>query len=247
VRKRWCLMLGGLVAASFGAVPATAAGAADKKAFCATNVKINLLFNQLGNSSSTGQPSAAAINQAKGKILPLVDAALKAAPADIVGQVTIESTIEHADFQKSLDDPADAQASTAIDQWALTNCGFKVINVTGMEYAYVGMPTAIKPGTVLFNFKNAGTQIHELRVVRIKTKDSVKTLLGLPKGEPHKRTEFITQTGSGPGQSSVAYAQFTTPGRYVAVCLVPDGTTPAQMGTGPPHASKGMYAEFKVT
>lgn len=42
------------------------------------------------------------------------------------------------------------------------------------------------------------------------------------------------------------------PGRYVAVCFIPVGTTPETPpedfeNLGPPHALQGMVAEFEVS
>lgn len=88
---------------------------------------------------------------------------------------------------------------------------------------------------------------HEFDVARIKTSDSAKALIALPQGQAKTRVELLGNVGSDPGQTSVGYFQLTKPGRYVALCLVPQGTTAAGPGTGMPHAKLGMFTEFTVT
>ena len=246
MRTRSILVSCGLVAGLIMAW-ANPAAAADKKVFCATNVKISLAFNQLF-ASSNGQPSAAQIQQAQGPILALIDQAAQTAPPDIADQVTIIATAAHADFQNALNDPAVSDAGSKIDAYAVGNCGYRVINVTAVEYKFRGVPKTLKTGILLVNFKDAGSESHEIDIARIKTSDSVKTLLALPQGQAKTRVELLGNTGADPGQSSVGYFQLTKPGRYVALCLVPQGTTQSsQQGTGPPHAKLGMHTEFTVT
>jgi hypothetical protein len=226
---------------------ANPAAAADKKAYCATDVKINLALNQLFLGSTNGQPSAAAIQQAQGPILALLDQAVKTAPPGIVDQVKIVANALHANFQTGLNDPALNDAFTKIDAYEVKSCGYHVINVTAIDYRFQGVPKTVKTGIVLINFKNAGSESHEINIARIKTTDTAKTLIALPQGQGRTRVELLGNTSSDPGQSSVGYFQLTKPGRYVAVCLVPQGTTANHPGTGPQHAKLGMFAEFKVT
>jgi hypothetical protein len=236
-----CSLVAGLVLAW-----ASPAAAADKKAFCSTNVKINLALNQLF-AASNGQPSATAIQQAQGPILGLLDQAVKTAPPGIVDQVKIIANALHANFQSALNDPAVSDAGSKVDAYAVKNCGYHVINVTAVDYRFQGVPKTLKTGIVVINFKDAGSESHEINLARIKTADTAKTLIALPQGQAKTRVELLGNTSSDPGQSSVGYFQLTKPGRYVAICLVPQGTTPGHAGTGPPHAKLGMFTEFKVT
>lgn len=122
------LLVSGCVVAGLVLGWSSSAVAADKKAFCAANVKISLAFNQLF-SSTNGQPSAAQIQQAQGPILTLIDQAVQTAPADIVDQVKIIADAAHADFQSALNDPAVSAAGAKIDAYAVKNCGYPAINV----------------------------------------------------------------------------------------------------------------------
>jgi uncharacterized cupredoxin-like copper-binding protein len=236
-----CLVAGVILAWS------NPAAAADKKAFCATNVKINLALGALFASGNGGQPPAAEVQQASGPILALVDQAVTTAPADIADPVKTIATALHANFQAALSDPAVSTAGTKIDDYAVKSCGYPVINVTAAEYKFKGVPKTLKTGVLLVNFKNAGAESHEINIERFKTSDTVKTLLALPKGQAKTRLQFFGTTGADPGATSVLYAQLTKPGRYVAVCLVPQGTTSSGPGSGPPHVMLGMHAEFTVT
>jgi uncharacterized cupredoxin-like copper-binding protein len=53
-----------------------------------------------------------------------------------------------------------------------------------------------------------------------------------------------------PGQTTKFNVDLTAPGRYVAICNVPVGTTPDTdpdaKPSGPPHSSKGMVHEFTI-
>jgi hypothetical protein len=248
VKRTRALLVSGCLVAGLPLAWSNPAVAADKKAFCATNVKINLQLNRLfATATAAGQPSPAQIQQASGPILTLVDQAVTSAPAAIVGQETIIANALHANFQAALNDSAVSDAGSKIDTYAVKNCGYHVINVTGVEYALKGVPKTLKTGVVVVSFKNAGSESHEIRIARIKTSDSVKALLALPQGQARTRVENLGVTGSDPGQTSVGYFQLNAPGRYVALCLVPKGTTSSSQGSGPPHAQLGMHSEFTVT
>ena len=130
------------------------------------------------------------------------------------------------------------------------------------------MPAEIPAGPVIFSLENVGDQVHELMVMRINDDVtlSVEEILALPEEE--------SQTMATPAAFAFAFpgaVDFVTvdlaPGRYVALCFLPEGATPEvvmqleELGVdgpedtipadsglelGPPHFTKGMVHEFTV-
>ena len=75
--------------------------------------------------------------------------------------------------------------------------------------------------------------------------DAVDVATGLPQAE---RDQALTPTGSitaNPGGTDNQLFKLL-PGRYGIACLNPQGSTAAQDGTGPPHATLGEAVEINV-
>lgn len=115
--------------------------------------------------------------------------------------------------------------------------------VTAREFLFDG-PTTLPAGPTTINFKNAGTQPHELSMVKLNagvTPDQLKAALGStapPSGPP----PFSSEGGMGgisPGETGQTTVNLT-PGTYAFVCNIPDPTT------GKPHVALGMLSSFTV-
>lgn len=141
----------------------------------------------------------------------------------------------------------------------------KELAVTGIDYAFVGVPKTVAPGTVV-SFKNTSTkEVHELVALRVKDGDSraLDTILQLPEAERDGAAEFRGVVVAFPGEEGFAPegpVTLTQPGRYFLVCTIPTGadpvayrekakaaTGPVEVPGGPPHVAKGMVAELMVT
>jgi hypothetical protein len=138
------------------------------------------------------------------------------------------------------------------------------IQVTAVDYAFEGLPDAVAGGTRLSLANASSTEAHELVAVRMADDDprTVEELLVDPIESGFFSTiEPATVIVAGPGQTDapgplVGDGTLAQPGRYVVVCLIPVGADPAAVldpngagpvvGTGPPHAAEGMYAELTV-
>ena len=131
------------------------------------------------------------------------------------------------------------------------------VEVTGVEYAFVGLPASVPVGTS-FRLVNGGQEDHEFVVVRANegTTQTLEELLAMP---PEQTNSLLTTAGivfANVGQTSVGTLTLDQEGRYFAVCFIPQGTksgvspSPASgsAGTqeGTPHALLGMVAEFTV-
>jgi len=145
------------------------------------------------------------------------------------------------------------------------------IEVVGVEYAYAGLPSSVPVGSSL-TFTNAGAEVHELALFRVgdDVTMSLDELLMLEDPVAMGLAEMASELPLLAGAGSVAEGALTIEraGRYVAVCLIPQGLTDASLFDGlepdddladlpielqelyltkPPHALLGMVVEFEVT
>jgi plastocyanin len=149
------------------------------------------------------------------------------------------------------------------------------VEVTGVEYAFQGLPTSLPAGTEL-GFSNAGAEVHEMILVRIAddTTETLDELLAMdaagrdPIGEG--LVEMIGDAGplfAAPGATAEGTLPLEREGRYVVLCFIPQGLTDMSMleslgpdadpadappevqalMANPPHFALGMVQEFSVT
>jgi plastocyanin len=165
--------------------------------------------------------------------------------------------------------PATDAEATATDVVAL--------EVSGVDYAFVGLPTSVPAGTNL-GFTNNGAEFHEIVVARVAddTTESLEELLAM--GDAALTEGKVEIVGEGPlfanpGETAAGTLALEREGRYVALCFIPQGfvpselealgITPEMMGpdtdpttlppevqaimANPPHLALGMLQEFTVT
>jgi hypothetical protein len=154
--------------------------------------------------------------------------------------------------------PAAAQSAPPIDG--------DVLEVTGVEYAYVGLATSVPVGTSL-RLRNDGTEVHEILLYRVE--DGVTETLGelLAMGDA-EAAGLVELVGPGPllalpGVTADGTLPLEREGRYAIVCFIPQGLTaeileglgpdpapedlPPELQASPPHVALGMVQEFMVT
>jgi plastocyanin len=159
--------------------------------------------------------------------------------------------------------PAASGASTSPSASAAspaTSSGGTDVTVTGVEYAYQGVPERAKTGSIV-SFVNGGNEVHE--VVAIRRNEGVTTtldeLLAMPEEESNKLVTFLGVAVASPGETAPETITLDEPGSYVFICFIPVGTTElpslapdatpneSLLPDGPPHFVQGMVAEFSVT
>lgn len=143
-----------------------------------------------------------------------------------------------------------------VHKWMADNCGWTSLESTATEYAFSGIPTTVKAGPAVIALKNDGKEVHELNLVRINdgVTESVEDLIKLPEEEANAKITPAGQAFAVPGTTGYSAANLT-PGRYAAVCFIPEGTTPENMDAvqsgeaeeATPHALLGMHSEFTVS
>lgn len=188
---------------------------------------------------------------------PAVEAVTAAAPADVLP--TVEAVLAAEE-----ESPEFEAAYGELIAWMQENCGFAQINVTLSEYAFGGIPAELPAGGAVVSALNTGEEVHEIVVFRLNddVTMTVEELLALPEEEAFPNLTF---TGAGfavPGETGTAVLNLT-PGRYVAICFLPEGLTaeifeqaggqigpdvsfPPGAELGPPHFVHGMVEEFTV-
>ena len=144
------------------------------------------------------------------------------------------------------------------------------VEVTAVDYGYQGMPDSVAAGTK-FTLANSSTaELHEFVAFRIpdEEKRSVSELAALPEEEAGKvfagppATVLVTPPG-GEMIPAVGDGTLAEPGRYAVACFIPVGANPQEYmqrmqesqggppqgseDDGPPHVTKGMFAELTVT
>ncbi len=238
-----------------GIVPAGAGPSGDQDAFCQARIDIEEQFGKL--FSEEGQEPDPDVVDAINGLLDDLDAT---APAEISSQVAtvtaaLRQGIQAGFEQDPFEDPAVQEAGSAIDVFVNDNCGFEILDVTGVEYSFDGIPKSVPAGVVGFSLTNDGAEVHELVIFRIKGDESLKKLLKLPENKLEKKVEFINATEAAPGESADTIYADLKPGRYGAVCHIPTGTTSEEEldeegehgdEDVPTHADEGMFQEFKV-
>ena len=181
-------------------------------------------------------------------------AALNTAPSEVAANVEAAVT-EVRNALKSGQEPSEDVLGpniAAIDQYRYNSCGYEQVDVAGIEYEFQGLPKAVPAGNVAIRFTDNGAELHELDIFRVKSKDSVKTIVGLSEKEQRKKVEEVASTFATQGQTSYAIADLSKPGRYGVVCHLPVGSTTEQAAEqagkkhAKSHAQEGMYATITV-
>lgn len=128
--------------------------------------------------------------------------------------------------------------------------GATELAVTGVEYAFQGLDAISAPGEYALTFTNGGEELHE--IVLVKLADETTPLEELLASDTEPEMEEVAFTFACPGENAETTAvSIDGPGRYVAVCFIPVGTTPETLpeeieSLGPPHAFQGMAQELRI-
>jgi hypothetical protein len=188
------------------APPADGSVSPDVAAFCEAEVAVEAAV-------ASGDPAA---------IGPALEGVIAAAPEDI--RPTVETVAANAENPES---PEFAEAYSAMIEYMKANCGYAELGVSGSEYAFGGIPEEVPAGPTIVTFENIGEEVHEFVVYRINddVTMTVEELLALPEEEAESMVTAVAQTFAFPGQTGYTVADLT-PGRYVALCFVPQGLTP---------------------
>jgi plastocyanin len=248
MRKLGFLVALATAGALIGVAPAAAQPTPAVTAYCeaalATDKAADKVFASERPRQRDIQAFQTALTEQESSAPPEVAASVQAAATQV------RTAIQNR--QDPFDDPTFEQNINAIDEHRYNSCGYTQIDVTGVEYAFEGLPETIPAGTVAIRFTDTGAEWHEIAIYRVKGKDSVRKIVGLSEKEQRKKLEEIGGTFAMQGQTSYTIAELTKPGRYALICHLPVGSTDAQAAdeaereNAKSHAAEGMYATITV-
>ncbi len=242
------------VAPPAAALPATADDTAAAAEFCSADVDLESAFNS-GPPIEALPPEAVegAVAQMRATLDPLITRMEELAPDEVAPDVSALATatrgaLETMDFA-AFETPEFAAAEDSLDTWLLDNCGFDELDVTAADFEYAGLPDTASTGEVAVTLTNEGENFHEIAIVRVNDGVTMpaEELLALPMEEALANVAVKGITFAEPGGSDTSFMRFDEPGRYIATCFIPEGTTMDMEGTGPPHFVLGMLGEITVT
>lgn len=127
------------------------------------------------------------------------------------------------------------------------------IEVIARDFAFDGLEAIDSTGEYALTLTNTGSELHEVVMVRIDDDETRPIEELLMEEDPSAFATDVAFAFACPGDSSAPVSvQIDEPGRYVAVCFIPVGTTPQTPPEdfetmGPPHAMEGMVAEIEVS
>ena len=215
---------------------------------------------------SPQQQAEASQDYAREKIRPLADRVVAVAPEAIRGDITIlsravDEVAQTGNFEQAFGKPEVEAAEDRVHDYDLRNCGWTAQEVTGVDYAFQGIPQTVQAGVVSFEFAVPANarEVHELVILRKNqgVTESFQQLLQLPEEQARQKTTSVGGVEPiKPGEDGYSVATLE-PGQYLAACFLPVGATPAlfqqveagqaQPPEAPPHAvAQGMRTEFTV-
>ncbi len=226
--------------------------AADPAEFCEAAVDLEAGFSS-GPGPGEGAPpeeQQAALEEFSATMEPLLADVEETAPEEISEDVETATGLVREGLSGNdpsvLEGPEFQQADDAIDDYMLAECGYEQVEATGVDYEYEGLPDTVPAGVVAVTFTNEGQEVHEIGIARINddVTEPVEQLLTLPEEEVFSKLQLMGVTLTQPGESETTFLRMTE-GRYGAACFIPQGTTHMEtMGSGAPHFTLGMFAEF---
>jgi hypothetical protein len=246
MRKLGFLVALPVVGALFGVTP-SAQPTPEVTAFCDAALKTDRAAEK---ALSGGRPSKKAQQDLDAALTGVETTAQPEVAANIQA---VASEIRNA--IQSRQEPSEEvlqQNPNAINKYRYNSCGYRQLDVTGIEYEFQGLPKTLPAGTVAIRFTDTGAELHELAIYRMKTKDSLKKVVGLSEKEQSKKLEPVGGTFAMQNQTSFTIAELTKPGRYAVICHLPVGSTSveaaeeAEHDHPKSHAQEGMYATITV-
>lgn len=265
VRRAGALMVAGTLVVALGACGDDDDSAADDVAaadgdqaagadeFCEAAVAVDAANLAGGSGEATPDEVEAALQEA-----------LDTAPDEIADAVDTMVAEARAQMEASASADEDGPpplpgddfypASVEVGGFLTGECDLPALDIEATDYAFGGIPETVPAGTTVLNFANDGAEFHEAVVMKIADGEErpVEELLTLPDEEA---MALVTEKAFvlAPPDAATYVTADLEPGRYVALCFVPVGTTPEAMAGGAPseeadpHFAHGMVAEFTVT
>jgi hypothetical protein len=227
---------------------------ADPAEFCTAAVEVEAAFGMgpdVDFETATPEEMQAALEEFGGRVEPLLSRVEETAPEEIADEVETAASLAReattTGDTAALDGPEFQEADAAMDEYMLAECGYEQLEATGVDYEYEGIPDTVGSGVVAVTFTNEGDEMHEIGIARINddVTQPIQEVLALPEEQLFSSIELTGFAFAPAGESDTTFMRME-PGRYGAACFIPQGTTHDTEGSGPPHFTLGMFAEFTV-
>lgn len=161
------------------------------------------------------------------QIVPLVDAAVAAAPADLAPSVVALQPVAQAaateGSEPDYEDPAFLGAVTGYETWAHENCGYQNVDLAGTDFAFSGAPETLEAGPVSLLLTNESTEGEFHVALFARANDpamTVEEFQALSFEELMTRVELVPGGAAAPpGQVGGMLADLE-PGTYFVLCPV---------------------------
>jgi hypothetical protein len=231
---------------------ATTEANGDVDAFCESAVEAESIVGQgppVDFETATPEEIEAGLAEYSEQLEPALAEIEETAPDEVSEPVSTLATLVRQALETGDDgvfeDPEFAAADDAIDEYMLAECGFEQIQATGVDFEYEGIPDTVPAGVIAVTFDNQGEEMHEIGIARINDDVDlpVEEIAALPEEESMSMVTFTGGAFAAPGETDTTFLTLE-PGRYGALCFIPEGTTHDHEGTGAPHFTLGMLAEF---
>ena len=129
---------------------------------------------------------------------------------------------------------AQEEAAPADSMDSMDSMAGMAIEVTGVEYAFAGLPETLEVGSEI-TFTNDGAVLHEIAVIRIAdgVTESLEELLAMEAEGRDPMAEGLVEMVGGmpliafPGTTAEGTLVLDQPGEHVALCFIPQGFDPA--------------------
>ena len=153
------------------------------------------------------------------------------------------------------DDTATTYFSMVSD--SLDGCVDEVIEITGVDFAFTGVPETMPSGPIGLRFTNGTDADEQHEFIIFKKADgetrTAEEILNDPATQEQGPGEFAGAVFATPGTTAGTFLDLA-PGEYIAVCFIPVGSgelseeavESGEEEGGPPHFTQGMVAEFTV-
>lgn len=182
-----------------------------------------------------------------GPLAELEKNAIEEIAEDIEKAVAASKRLRATGDARPFESPALTNTMTSIDGYYFEACGGEKAEIKGVDFGFEGAESSYEAGEYRFKFPNEGKEQHELVLVKKRpgVKESFDQLLELPEDKADAKLEFLAGDDAAPGEETFINADLT-PGDYLMICFIPEGSLPGKEGKGKPHFELGMKREFKV-
>lgn len=122
--------------------------------------------------------------------------------------------------------------------------GANVVEITGVDFGFEGVPSEVAAGSTAFGFTNGGESAHEMIVFQLQEGKTAEDVLALEGEDDPAAAEVVAGEVGGtfgtPGSETTTYVNAEVePGTYALLCFIPGPG-------GESHAELGMTATFTV-